>query len=377
MDVVHEVPADLKRLVKLVTRGFYTPELGIVADAIMKHQCVCEEALADLLKFERKQLRQILAQMQQDRIAKARLRMETGPDGKSQKNFYYYIPYQSFVNFLKYKLDLVRQKIETEDRESTSRTSFKCQGCAKCYTDLEADRLIDFATGELRCHHCRATVEEAESEKSSETPQQLLVRFNEQMEPLFALLRQVENVRLAPDLLEPEPKELEIRIPGQPKTKNSGQQGASPGEWSGDSTRYAAATVTVGEAAPAAMRETKEIPMWLQKSTVLVDEPSADFLQNRSSNPFPTNQTKAISVQNIMEALLSHERRPSADGGKESEEEEEDEWEEVPEEIPMVMVGGEPVAIHDITQELVDKMSKDEKRQYIAIAQQLYSATYE
>lgn len=78
-----------------------------------------------------------------------------------------------------------------------------------------------------------------------------------------------------------------------------------------------------------------------------------------------------------MDALLSHEKQTNGEGGKESEEEEEDEWEEVPEEIPMVKVGGEPVAIHDITQELVDKMSHDEKRHYIALAQQIYSATYE
>lgn len=169
--------------------------------------------------------------------------METGPDGKSQKHNYYYINYKLFVNLVKYKLDFMRRKIETEERESTSRASFKCLGCAKCYTDLEADHLVDFATGEFRCHHCGATVEEAESQTSSETPQQLLVRFNEQIEPLFALLREVENIKLAPDLLEPEPKELEIRVPGQPKTKNTGQQNGNPGEWSGDATRYAAVSM--------------------------------------------------------------------------------------------------------------------------------------
>lgn len=65
------------------------------------------------------------------------------------------------------------------------------------------------------------------------------------------------------------------------------------------------ATVTVGEAAPAAMRETKEIPMWLQKSTVQVDEPGSDFLQDKSSNLFPANQTKTISAQvNDFKTLL-------------------------------------------------------------------------
>lgn len=166
--------------------------------------------------------------------------METGPDGKSQRQYYYYINYKKFVNLIKYKLDFMRRKIETEERESTSRALFKCQGCAKCYTDLEADHLFDPKAGEFRCHHCGEAVEEAEGERSSETPQQLLVRFNEQIEPLFVLLGKVENIKLAPDLLEPEPKELEVRIPGQPKAKSSAQQSGNPGGWSGDATRYAA-----------------------------------------------------------------------------------------------------------------------------------------
>lgn len=72
MDVVHEVPVELRRLVKLVARGFYSPELAIVVDALMKHQCVREEALADHLCFERKQLRQIISQMRTDRLVQTR-----------------------------------------------------------------------------------------------------------------------------------------------------------------------------------------------------------------------------------------------------------------------------------------------------------------
>ncbi|XP_022670467.1 general transcription factor IIE subunit 1-like isoform X2 [Varroa destructor] len=387
MDVVHEVPPDLRHLVRLVARSIFSPELAMVVDALIKHQCVREEALADHLLFERKQLRQIIAQMRQNRLVQTRLRMETGPDGKSQRHNYYYINYKSFVNIVRYKLDLLRRKIETEERESTSRASFKCQGCDKCYTDLEADQLIDFATGEFRCPHCGSSVEEAESAASSEMPQQLLVRFNERMEIIFKLLRNVEDIKLAPGLLEPEPKELEVRVPGQPRGQGAGGKsgGGNPGDWSGDATRYAAATVTVGEAISTAMRETKEIPMWLQKSTVVPgDEGGVDFLQGKSANPFqPSNvhQVKTMSAQDIMDALLAHEKQPKVDGapggGNESEDEDSDGWEEVPVELPMVWVDGGQVALHDITQELVDKMTPDERRSYTAVAQQFYAAFYE
>ena len=71
-DLVHEIPVDLKRLVKLVISGFYAPELGNVVSALMKHQCVREDALAELLLFDRKQLRQAISHMRHDKLIHAR-----------------------------------------------------------------------------------------------------------------------------------------------------------------------------------------------------------------------------------------------------------------------------------------------------------------
>lgn len=61
----------------------------------------------------------------------------TGPDGKAQKVNYYFINYKTFVNVVKYKLDLMRKRMETEERDATSRASFKCPACGKTFTDLE------------------------------------------------------------------------------------------------------------------------------------------------------------------------------------------------------------------------------------------------
>lgn len=45
--------------------------------------------------------------------------------------------FQTFVNVVKYKLDLMRKRMETEERDATSRASFKCTNCLKTFTDLE------------------------------------------------------------------------------------------------------------------------------------------------------------------------------------------------------------------------------------------------
>jgi len=36
----------------------------------------------------------------------------------------------------------------------------------------------------------------------------MVAKFNEQMEPLYKLLKEVEDVKLAPSLLEPEPTDI-------------------------------------------------------------------------------------------------------------------------------------------------------------------------
>jgi transcription initiation factor TFIIE subunit alpha len=71
------------------------------------------------------------------------MRMETEPDPtnngvvKATRHNYYFISYSVFVNVIKYKLDHIRRKIETEEWDATSRASFSCPECHKQFTDLE------------------------------------------------------------------------------------------------------------------------------------------------------------------------------------------------------------------------------------------------
>jgi len=129
-----------------------------------------EDDLCELLKFERKMLRAKISTLKNDKFIQVRLKMETGPDGKAQKVNYYFINYkvclksrslikikhclfcklQTFVNVIKYKLDLMHKRLETVERDATSRASFRCPDCCKTFTDLEADQLFNFATQEFR-----------------------------------------------------------------------------------------------------------------------------------------------------------------------------------------------------------------------------------
>lgn len=208
-NVLMEVPSSLKRLARLVVRGFYSVEHATVVDMLVSHPCMKEDDLVELLKFERKHLRAIISQLKADKFIKVRLRVETMPDGKTSKHNYYFINYKVFVNVVKYKLDHMRKKIEIEERDSTSRASFKCTNCAKSYTDLQVDQLFDFTTGEFRCTYCNTQVEEDHSSLPKKDARTLLARFNDQMKPIFDLLRETDDMKLDQSVLEPEPTNIE------------------------------------------------------------------------------------------------------------------------------------------------------------------------
>nr|NVI78986.1 transcription factor IIEalpha [Cucujiformia] len=166
-------------------------------DMFVRNPCMKEDDICELLKFDKKMLRSRIAVLKNDKFIQVRLRMETGLDGKAQKINYYFINYKSFVNVVKYKLDLMRKRLETEERDATSRASFKCPNCLKTFTDLEADQLFDFMTSEFRCTYCGQVVEEDLSALPKKDSRLLLAKFNEQLDPLYILLREVEGIKLA------------------------------------------------------------------------------------------------------------------------------------------------------------------------------------
>jgi len=93
-EVVMEVPTSLKRLARLVVRGFYTIEDALIIDILVRNPCMKEDDMCELLKFERKMLRQRISILRSEKFLQTRLRMETGADGKAQKVNYYFINYK-------------------------------------------------------------------------------------------------------------------------------------------------------------------------------------------------------------------------------------------------------------------------------------------
>lgn len=411
-EILHEVPEALKRLVRLVARGFYSVEHAIILDILVRHPCMKEDDMIELLKFERKQMRSMLNTLKMDKFIKVRMRVETDPKGHTTRHNYYFINYKVFVNVVKYKLDHVRRKIEAVERQNTSRSSFKCPECLKTYTDLEAGQLLDPYTGELKCMICQIEVEEDESAMPKQDARTLLARFNEQIKPIYDLLKDCEDVRLAPEILDPKPVDLELINQKSTSNKASERTGTGTGAWSGEATRninfgYEENTVTVtidDESNLTDTKSVKEQPVWMRESTVdkksNVSLDKVDSFFQPSTSKADVNADKIESSDDIMRTLLVHEKKsvsvmPSAnvlagsDKGSSSDSDEEmikpststvveemDSGDEE-EEDTMVSIGDMRVPLHEVTDDMVAKMTSEEKENYIRLGQELYSHMYE
>lgn len=414
---VTEVPSSLKQLARLVVRGFYTIEDALIIDMLVRNPCMKEDDICELLRFEKKQLRARISTLRNDKFIQIRLKMETGPDGKAQKVNYYFINYKTFVNVVKYKLDLMRKRMETEERDATSRASFKCPGCNKTFTDLEADQLFDFSTEEFRCTFCGSAVEEDMSALPKKDSRLLLAKFNEQLQPLYDLLREVEGIKLAPEILEPEPVDIDtIRGINKPVQRLDTQM------WSGEATRNQGfaveetrVDVSIGDNDTTEVATSrKDRPVWMTESTIITNEESvsnADSILEQAAQT-STQPPAATTVSNntrgrkenedIMSVLLQHEKQPgksdnvykglklgskSGNSSDSSDDEKDIDNTEIPsvdfmnseseEDVPTVHVGGRPYPLDEINDKLIEQMTQQEKDNYIQVYQEYYSHMYD
>ncbi|KAK9537398.1 hypothetical protein VZT92_005021 [Zoarces viviparus] len=331
-EVLTEVPAALKRLAKQVVRGFYGVEHALALDVLIRNPCVREEDMLELLKFDRKQLRSVLNTLKADKFVKCRMRVETAHDGKTTRHNYYFINYRVLVNVVKYKLDHMRRRIETDERDSTNRASFRCPCCFSTFTDLEANQLFEPMTGTFRCTFCQTEVEEDASVCTD--GRTMVARFNEQIEPIYALLRETEDVNLSQDLLEPEP--AEIPALKQSRERAAAAAGAHLGPhreaWSNKGSSYADmytqnVVISMEEQEDQLKKAKegkapKERPVWLTQSTVQGAYSEPDIIKN-SGDVAPIAQDgaagheigQADENEEVMRALLIHEKRGAAATG--------------------------------------------------------------
>ncbi|NWU95126.1 T2EA factor, partial [Upupa epops] len=410
-NIITEVPAALKRLAKYIVRGFYGIEYSLALDILIRYSCVKEDDMLELLKYERKQLRTVLNTLKADKFVKLRMRVETGPNGKSTRHNYYYINYKVLVDVVKYKLDHVRRKIETDERDSTTRFSFKCPSCSSTYTDLEVNQLFDAFTETFHCTYCNSEVEEDASALPKCDARTLLAKFNEQIAPIFALLRETEDIVLPYDLLEPQITETPELSESLDQSVGSSvlESCSRPEKWANrssalDNMYTQNVVIDVQEPELKKPREsgentTKEQPVWMSQSTV---DRTATTTNSDGGNSSEGSVKETVINKEIIKTLLTHEFKSSSrtaqapaaktelsrSNASVSEEHEApganiagSDFEQNEEEIqgPILMVAGQPHSYCEVCEnpDLVSLMTDEERQTYIKIGQEMFQDVFE
>jgi len=377
-------------------------EYAVVIDMLVRHPCVKEDDLAELLKYEKKHLRSVLNNLKNEKFLKNRIRVETDKStGQSTKHTYYFINYNVFVNVVKYKLDHMRRKIETEERDSTARSSFRCPQCQSTFTDYEVGQLLDLTTGELFCTFCQSPVEEDESSIPKQDARTVLARFNEQIQPVYDLLRLCEDVKLAPEVLDPEPTDLK-RIVNRTNTSTQRRAptDAENATWSGEATKNIGfgfsenrVTITMDDEGSDKV-EKKAQPVWMTTSTIDGSSISESAANETNKSNEMERKPKQAGNEDILQTLLAFEPQPgqraassalqeSSDAADSDVEDrtrgdvEEMESDDDGDEGPLVSVGNLTVPYNNITSDMVAAMTPLEKEEYIRIGKELYENMYD
>ncbi|KRY01085.1 General transcription factor IIE subunit 1 [Trichinella pseudospiralis] len=297
---------------------------GLIIDMLIRNVSMREEELRDLLKFDPKQLRVFLLSLKTDKIIKERQELEPRPEGRPLRFNYYYICYPSFITMIKYKLENMRSG---------------------------------------------------------------LAKFNEQLWPVFEILRSLEGVQLARHLLEPEPPS-KLRQARENSSKRVDLTARQRGFEMGSSSTETANTLIITDSKVGSKMVQKEIPAWLQNSTI---RGSAVGLPDISAGQQNVSVQPVDRGDDIVKKLLVHESRsnfsfPSSssfsafavqDQTNANDEDSDDEFVEEEEELK-VTVQGKPITLEELMSNpsLVNTMTEEEKQNYVRITQQAFSNYY-
>lgn len=253
----------------------------------------------------------------------------------------------------------------------------------------------------------------------------MLAKFNETMEPLYMLLKEIEDIRLTADLLDPD---IDSRVE---QTNHVYDGTFSTGKWadkkkglsqfghllSNNNDNFNVKIEDTSSAQAAQSQQKKEQPIWMLESTIAgasnfelnkgklangnaqnsASRSIIDTLELPLNGEFGSDQAKEV-----LEILLSNEKPNELKWSRLSNIfgfKNEDEFDGIPvikeepvdsmdwsdgienvdffETLPKIQVNGRSVSISKITDHHIESMSDQEKQEYIRTAQPIYSAFFD
>lgn len=184
-----DTPPELKQLVRCVMRTFYGLLPRLIMDALMKHGLMQRDQIATLLKLDKNKIQAQLAMLSGEKLVKTRIKMETTAADdvangvnkrplsareqaqRTSRHTFYYVNYRGFLNSVKYKLDHVRRRLESQEKEAMyNRSLFRCTQCKAKYSEMDVIRLFSRERNAYFCFYCQAELAEEGDSGEADTP---------------------------------------------------------------------------------------------------------------------------------------------------------------------------------------------------------------
>ncbi|CAF1244494.1 unnamed protein product [Adineta steineri] len=161
--------AILKALIRFIMRTFYEVPKSLVIEYIYYYERIKQQDLADLLCLDSK-------------LVHHRLEFNDGTtDRRTQDQYYYKIHTTAFINVVRYRLIHMQMHVENLERQQIYKQSnYKCEQCAKEYTELDIEELYDLTQDTLICLICGDVVHEDVDTKDTTNRQTVNIRFFQQ-----------------------------------------------------------------------------------------------------------------------------------------------------------------------------------------------------
>jgi len=192
-----EVPKTLERLIRLLCKAIYEPELIIIVNMLLAWKCVRRDHLEKLCLYSKNGMEAALNTLHAEKIIKKKqLYVDTS------RIEAWHINYGGIVNIIRFKLYKMQAKITEEQKRATCKAEYTCTNCGKSFSEMHMDRLINQITGDLSCTFCNGRVVENEKDVAADK-RNLTEQFNAERKKFDELLEKLEGVVLHEDVCNP------------------------------------------------------------------------------------------------------------------------------------------------------------------------------
>ncbi|KYQ91449.1 transcription factor IIE [Tieghemostelium lacteum] len=186
----------LDDFVKILIRGFYGDEYAVVIDGLLREKRrITEEQLSQKLRIPQKLVRKVLSDLRNDSLVKSsESKIDPKPGEKSTTQILWYIEYKHIIDVVKFKIYMIKKKMEIEKSTKLDVQSYKCASCLTVYTAYDMAKLI--AEGKVTCEYCNGKLEEEHNNESlTETTKHQSVLWGH-MKKLVDQLRKTEGLQI-------------------------------------------------------------------------------------------------------------------------------------------------------------------------------------